>query len=62
MNFSAPEQKINLATLQHKDPFITNIRANAKHVNLYTYKAEANEWVSSLWLWVWLTLTPGVSV
>ncbi|KAF6023807.1 DCP1A [Bugula neritina] len=44
MNFSAPEQKINLATLQHKDPFITNIRANAKHVNLYTYKAEANEW------------------
>lgn len=45
---SAPEAKINLATLQHKDPFITNLKATAKHVNLYTFQAKTNEWVCKL--------------
>ena len=41
------EERINLGTLQQTDPFIKCIKANAKHVTLYTFKADSNEWVSS---------------
>lgn len=46
----ATEERINLATLQQTDPFIKCIKANAKHVTLYTFKADTNEWVSSIFL------------
>lgn len=39
------EERMNLATLQQTDPYISTIKANAKHVTLYTFKATTNEWV-----------------
>lgn len=41
------EERMNLATLQQTDPFIKCIKANAKHVTLYTFKADTNEWVTT---------------
>lgn len=40
----ADQNRINLATLQQRDPYITEILGLAKQVHLYIYK---DEWVRS---------------
>uniref|UniRef100_C3YN74 5'-(N(7)-methylguanosine 5'-triphospho)-[mRNA] hydrolase n=1 Tax=Branchiostoma floridae TaxID=7739 RepID=C3YN74_BRAFL len=41
---SSAESQMNLAALQQRDPYITNIIDTASQVALYTFSAKKNEW------------------
>lgn len=40
------ENRMNLAALQQRDPYITDIVDTASHVALYSFSSNGNEWVS----------------
>ena len=40
------ENRINLAALQQRDPYIMDLVDTAKQVALYFFNSEENEWVS----------------
>lgn len=42
------EGRINLAALQQRDPYITDIIDTASQVALYTFGFKTNEWVSGV--------------
>ena len=39
------ENRMNLAALQQRDPYITGIVDTASQVALYSFSAQSNEWV-----------------
>jgi len=39
------EGRMNLAALQQRDPYITEIVDTASQVALYSFNAKSNEWV-----------------
>lgn len=46
MASSGPEYTMNLAALQQRDPYITDIVDTASQVALYSFNAKQQEWVS----------------
>ena len=40
------ESRMNLAALQQRDPYITDIVETASQVALYSFSSKVNEWVS----------------
>ena len=42
------ENRMNLAALQRRDPYITDIADTASQVALYSFSAKSNEWVSNV--------------
>ncbi len=42
------ENRMNLAALQQRDPYITGIVDTASQVALYSFSSKTNEWVSCM--------------
>ena len=42
------ENRMNLAALQQRDPYITDIVDTASQVALYSFNSKSNEWVRYL--------------
>ena len=42
---SGAENRMNLAALQQRDPYITDIVDTASQVALYSFNPKSNEWV-----------------